>query len=84
MASLRYTVVNAKGLTASGSVRVTVSADAPVPAPTAKDVFVRPADLAANNRTVDVDVSGSITNRSGRRDRADGLGRSAVGRAGQR
>jgi hypothetical protein len=68
VASMRYTVVNAKGLTASGSVKVTVSADAPVPAPTAKDVFVRPADLAANNRTVDVDVSGSITNRSGRRD----------------
>ena len=68
VASMRYTVVNRKGLTASGSVKVTVSADAPVPAPTATDVFVRPADLAANNRTVDVDVSGSITNRSGRRD----------------
>ena len=68
VASMRYTVVNMKGLTASGSVKVTVSATAPVPAPTAMDVFVRPADLAANNRTVDVDVSGSITNRSGRRD----------------
>ncbi len=68
VASMRYTVVNKKGLSASGSVKVTVSADAPVPAPTATDVFVRPADLAANNQTVDVDVSGSITNRSGRRD----------------
>lgn len=65
VASMRYTVVNAKGLTASGSVEVTVSADAPLPAPTAKDVFVRPADLAVNNRTVDVDLSASITNRSG-------------------
>ena len=68
VASMRYTVVNKKGLTASGSVKVTVSTDAPVPAPTAMDVFVRPADLAANKRTVDVDVSGSITNRSGRRE----------------
>lgn len=68
VASLRYTVVNAKGLTASGSVRVTVSSDAPVPAPTAADVFVRPADLAANKQTVDVDVSSSVVNRSGRRD----------------
>jgi hypothetical protein len=68
VASLRYAVKNAKGLTASGSVRVTVSPDARTPAPVAKDVFVKPSDLAANNRTVDVDVSGSITNRSGRRD----------------
>ncbi len=68
VASMRYTVVNKKGLSASGSVKVTVSVDAPVPAPIATDVFVRPADLASNNRTVDVDVSGSITNRSGRRD----------------
>ena len=59
MASLRYTVINAKGLTASGSVKVTVSADAPTPAPVAKDIFVRPADLAANKQTVDVDVSAS-------------------------
>ena len=68
VASLRYAVINAKGLTASGSVRVTVSSDAVTPLPVAKDVFVKPADLAANRATVDVDVSGSITNRSGRRD----------------
>ena len=68
VASMRYTVVNAKGLTASGSVKVTVSGDAPVPAPTAADIFVRPADLAANKQTVDVDVSSSVVNRSGRRD----------------
>ena len=67
VASLRYAVVNAKGLTASGSVKITVAADAPLLSPVAKDVFVTPADLAANNQTVDVDVSGSIVNRSGRR-----------------
>ncbi|MET0965919.1 MAG: Ig-like domain-containing protein, partial [Nakamurella sp.] len=68
VASLSYEVINTKGLRASGSVRVTVAADAPVPLPAARDVFVKPADLAANNETVDVDVSGSIINRSGRRD----------------
>jgi hypothetical protein len=67
VASLRYSVINAKGLTASGSVKVTVSGDAPLPPPMAKDIFVRPADLAANKNTVDVDVSGSITNGSGRK-----------------
>ncbi len=69
VAGLRYTVINAKGLSASGSVTVTVSNDAPLLPPVAKDVFVRPADLAdstAANATVDVDVSGSIVNRSGR------------------
>ena len=69
VAGLRYTVVNAKGLTASGSVTVTVAQDAPLRPPVAKDVFVRPADLADStgaNATVDVDVSGSIVNRSGR------------------
>jgi len=45
---VRYTVINAKGLTASGSVTVPVSQDALRP-PVAKDVFVRPADLAAGN-----------------------------------
>ena len=68
VASLYYTVINSKGLTATGSVLVTVTGAAPVPLPLARDVFVKPADLAANNETVDVDVSGSITNRSGRRD----------------
>ena len=68
VASFNYQVVNSKGLTGSGSVRVSVAADAPAPLPVARDVFVKPADLAANNETVDVDVSGSITNRSGRRD----------------
>ena len=67
VASLRYAVVNSKGLGASGAVRITVSKDAPSPAPLARDVFVRPADLAADKATVDVDVSGSITNRSGER-----------------
>ena len=41
-------MINAKGLTASGSVTVPVSQDALRP-PVAKDVFVRPADLAAGN-----------------------------------
>lgn len=67
--TLRYTVVNAKGLTATGTVRVTVSPDAPMPDPVARDVFVRPADLTADTGTVDVDLSGSVTNRSGRADR---------------
>ena len=67
--TLRYTVVNAKGLTATGTVRVTVSPDAPMPDPVAADVFVRPADLTADTGTVDVDLTGSITNRSGRSDR---------------
>ncbi len=64
--TLRYTVVNAKGLSASGTVRVTVSPDAPMPDPVAQDVFVQPADLSADSETVDVDVRGSVTNRSGR------------------
>ena len=67
--TLRYTVVNAKGLTATGTVRVTVSPDAPMPDPIAKDVFVQPADLTADTDTVDVDLRGSVTNRSGRSDR---------------
>ncbi|MEP6559636.1 MAG: fibronectin type III domain-containing protein [Nakamurella sp.] len=67
-ASFNYQVVNSKGLRGVGSVRVSVTADAPVPIPVARDVFVKPADLTANNETVDVDVSGSITNRSGGRD----------------
>ena len=66
VAGLRYAVVNAKGLGASGAVRLTVSDDAPTPSPLARDVFVRPADLAVDQQTVDVDVSASITNRSGR------------------
>lgn len=66
--TLRYTVVNAKGLTATGSVRVTVSPDAPMPGPLAMDVFVQPSDLTADTDTVDVDLRGSITNRSGRSD----------------
>lgn len=66
--TLRYTVVNAKGLTATGTVRVTVSPDAPMPDPLAKDVFVQPADLTADTDTVDVDLRGSVTNRGGRSD----------------
>ena len=61
VASLRYTVINAKGMTASGSVKVTVSPDAPTPVPVAADVFVRPADLAADKQTVDVDVSATTS-----------------------
>ncbi|MET0863746.1 MAG: fibronectin type III domain-containing protein [Nakamurella sp.] len=68
VASFNYQVINSKGLRATGSVRVDVTADAPVPLPVARDVFVKPADLTADNETVDVDLSGSITNRSGRRD----------------
>ena len=49
--TLRYTVVNGKGLTASGSVRVTVSPDAPMPDPVAHDVFVQPGDLTAGQPT---------------------------------
>ena len=67
--TLRYTVVNAKGLTATGTVRVTVSPDAPMPYPVATDVFVQPADLTADTGTVDVDLSAAVTNRSGRADR---------------
>lgn len=68
--TVRYSVVNHKGLTASGSVRVSVSQDAPMPDPVAHDVFVQPGDLTAGPDTgsdiVDVDLSGSVTNRSGR------------------
>lgn len=66
--TLRYTVVNAKGLSATGTVRVTVSPDAPMPDPLAKDVFVQPADVTADTDTVDVDLRGSVTNLSGRSD----------------
>ncbi len=66
VATLRYSVINAKRLQATGSVEVTVSPDAPLAPPMASDVFVRPADLSASARTVDVDVSGSVLNRSGR------------------
>ncbi|MFN8198840.1 MAG: fibronectin type III domain-containing protein [Nakamurella multipartita] len=68
--TVRYTVVNAKGLTASGSVRVTVSPDAPMLDPVAQDVFVQPADLTTDPLTgaasVAVDLTGSVINRSGR------------------
>ncbi len=64
--TLRYDVVNTKGLAASGSVRVTVSPDAPMPDPVAEDVFVQPSDLTADTDTVDVDLRSSVTNRSGR------------------
>ncbi len=66
VATLRYSVVNAKRLRATGSVEITVSPDAPLAPPLASDVFVRPADLSASARTVDVDVSGAVLNRSGR------------------
>jgi hypothetical protein len=68
VASLSYTVINSQQQRATGSVKVTVSPDAPTPVPVAADVFVRPADLAVDKQTVDVDVSNYITNRSGRRD----------------
>ncbi len=64
--TLRYNVVNGKGLTATGAVKVTVSPDAPMPDPVAQDVFVQPADLSADTATVDVDLRSSVTNRSGR------------------
>lgn len=68
--TVRYTVVNAKGLTASGSVRVTVSPDAPMLEPVARDAFVQPGDLTADPLTgdafVEVDLTGSVVNRSGR------------------
>ncbi|HEY7814160.1 MAG TPA: hypothetical protein VIC62_13030, partial [Nakamurella sp.] len=62
---IKYTVRNSKGLAASGILTVTVSATAPLAPPTAKDVFVDAAALAADRATASVDVSGSVTNRSG-------------------
>jgi hypothetical protein len=62
---IKYTVRNSKGLAASGILTVTVSATAPLAAPTAKDVFVDAAALSADGGTATVDVSGSVTNRSG-------------------
>lgn len=62
---IKYTVRNAKGLAASGILTVTVSATAPLAPPTAKDVFVEAAGLSADGASASVDVTGSVTNRSG-------------------
>ena len=62
---IKYTVRNSKGLAASGILTVTVSATASLAPPTAKDVFVDAAALSADGATAAVDVTGSVTNRSG-------------------
>ncbi len=62
---IKYTVRNSKGLAASGILTVTVSATAPLAPPTAKDVFVDAAALAADGASASVDVTGAVTNRSG-------------------
>jgi hypothetical protein len=60
-----YTVVNARGLSASGVVTVTVTPDAaPVP-PTASDVWVTQEMLGADKASVVVDLTGSVTNPGG-------------------
>lgn len=62
---ISYTVVNAKGLTATGVVTVTVSKDAqPVP-PTAADVYVDKDMLTADGTAALVDVSSAVSNPGG-------------------
>ncbi len=84
VASLRYNVANAKGLTASGSVTVTVSQDAVLRPPMAKDVFVRATDLAAAGRSGDGGRRRVRLDRQPQRPqrRPDRDGRPAVGSAG--
>jgi hypothetical protein len=62
---IKYTVLNSKGLAASGILTVKVSATEPLARPTAKDVFVESSMLAADGAAATVDVTASVTNRSG-------------------
>jgi hypothetical protein len=63
---ITYTVVNSRGLSASGVVTVTVTPDATPMPPTASDVWVTNGMLSADRASVVVDVSSAVTNPSGR------------------
>jgi hypothetical protein len=65
--SLTYTVANAAGLTASGSLTVTVSSDARGVPPVAQDAYVTRAMVEADGRTALVDLAGRSTTPAGRR-----------------
>ncbi len=60
-----YTVVNARGLSASGVVTVTVTPDAPPVPPTADDVFATSDMLSTNGTRVVVDVANHVANPGG-------------------
>lgn len=62
---IKYTARSGRGLAASGILTVTVSATAPLSPPTAKDVFVEPSMISADGSSAAVDVTASVTNRSG-------------------
>ena len=63
---ITYTVVNARGLSASGVVTVTVTPDAPTVPPTAADVWVTASQLSPDRTSVVVDVTPYVTNPGGR------------------
>lgn len=63
VAAIQYNVVDERGLTASGVVTVTVSAQAALIPPAARDVFVTTAMVADGVATVD--VSGAVDNGTG-------------------
>lgn len=65
--SLQYTVLNERGLQATGAIAVTVSESAIDPVPVAGDVVVPPSDLGEGAATVEVSVADRVTNRTGRR-----------------
>lgn len=65
VATMRYTIGNTRGLTATGAITITVSAQAATPPPTAEDILVPPTDLGDGARSVAVDVAGHVSNRIG-------------------
>lgn len=66
VATMRYSVRNGQGLTATGAIGITVSATATAPPPTAEDILVPPTDLGGGTRAVAVDIGGHVQNRVGR------------------
>jgi hypothetical protein len=60
-----YTVVNARGLSASGVVTVTITPDAAAVPPTASDVIVDADMVSGDSSTATVDVSAHVTNPGG-------------------
>ncbi len=65
VATLRYHVINTRGLPASGAITVTVAAGVPSPVPVADDIFVPAADLEDGAGSVRVDVGSHVVNRTG-------------------
>ncbi len=62
---ITYTVVNERGLSASGVLTVTVSKNAPAVPPTASDVFVTDDMVSADRTSARVDVTAAIGNPGG-------------------